>query len=111
MDGGGSVIFVPTSGLLGGNITEPCAGMTWWKGPQVGEKQPAKTLLQVLDRLIKPPSRLPHEPGSLTVPADHTAFVKLCIIPYVASCMFATVLLPVSAVYKIRGVGTVVTGR
>merc|ERR1719203_586887 len=74
------------SGFLGDNLAEPSKNMPWYKGFEVKvkkEKVKGHTLVDALEKVVRPPKR-----------NDKKAF-----------------RMPVSGVYKIKGVGDVVTGR
>jgi len=72
---------IPLSGWVGDNIVEPSKNMPWWKGyDDAGVK--GKTLKEALTSWVKPPKRTPG-----------LAF-----------------RMPVSGVFKIKGVGDVITG-
>jgi len=74
------------SGWMGDNLLEKSAKMSWWKGADVkSQKQPVHcdTLLDCLEHMVKPPKRALKKP----------------------------LRMPVSGVYKIKGVGDVITGR
>jgi len=78
--------FIPLSGFLGDNLNAPSKNMPWYKGFTVKikkEKVSGHTLVDALEKVVKPPKR-----------NDKKAF-----------------RMPVSGVYKIKGVGDVVTGR
>merc|ERR1719204_339472 len=83
--------FIPMSGYLGVNLTDKGKelqekAMPWWKGWTVTKKKKkikGVTLYDALENLIKPPKR------------DTTKPFRM----------------PVSGVYKINGVGDVITGR
>merc|ERR1711972_899103 len=78
--------FIPMSGFNGDNLNEPSKNMPWYKGFEVKikkEKVKGHTLVDALEKVVKPPKR-----------QDKKAF-----------------RMPVSGVYKIKGVGDVVTGR
>jgi elongation factor 1-alpha len=80
------VPFMPISGWMGDNLLEKSAKMAWWKGADVkSQKQPVHcdTLLDCLEHMVKPPKRALKKP----------------------------LRMPVSGVYKIKGVGDVITGR
>jgi len=80
------VPFVPISGWVGDNLLVQSAKMPWWKGVTVkSNKLPVEctTLLDCLEKMVKPPKRA----------------VK------------KSLRMPVSGVYKIKGVGDVITGR
>lgn len=68
-----NLVFVPVSGWSGDNLVEPCAHLSWYKGP---------TLLGALDGVSEPKR-----------PVDKS------------------LRMPLQDVYKIGGVGTVVSGR
>jgi elongation factor 1-alpha len=81
-----SVPFLPISGWFGDNLVSNSENMTWWKGVDV--KQGNKTvhvhtLLDALDKFVTVPERPSAAPART----------------------------PVSAVYKIRGIGDVLAGR
>jgi elongation factor 1-alpha len=82
-----SVPVMPISGWMGDNLIVKSTKMDWWKGCDVvgidGAKHHCDTLLECLNNLVVLPER---DPGSLL------------------RC-------PVSGVYKIKGVGDVITGR
>jgi len=78
--------FLPMSGWKGDNLTKKSENMDWWKGVDVKvkkEKVHVDTLLDALDKVVKPPKRDAKKPFRM----------------------------PVSGVYKIKGVGDVITGR
>jgi len=78
--------FIPMSGYKGDNLTKESDNMPWYKGFEIKvkkEKVKGKTLLNALNDVVKCPKR-PHK----------KAF-----------------RMPVSGVYKIKGVGDVITGR
>merc|ERR1711879_116674 len=83
--------FIPMSGFLGVNLTDKGNSirdekMPWYKGWEVKikkEKVSGKTLYDALELVAKPPKR------------DHKKPFRM----------------PVSGVYKIKGVGDVITGR
>jgi elongation factor 1-alpha len=80
------VPFLPISGWIGDNLLTPSTNMAWWKGVTVkSQKKPVKvdTLLHALNDMVKIPKR----------PLDKS------------------LRMPVSGVYKIKGVGDVITGR
>lgn len=84
------VTFIPVSGWTGDNLVYPSERMPWWKGAmvQVGEAA---------------------APRSVTVMTLAEAFNE-------ASCppprrLEAPLRMPITGVFKIKGVGTVVTGR
>eukprot|EP00488_Nonionellina_sp_1-RS-2012_P002714 TRINITY_DN53_c0_g1_i2.p1 TRINITY_DN53_c0_g1~~TRINITY_DN53_c0_g1_i2.p1 ORF type:complete len:450 (-),score=144.07 TRINITY_DN53_c0_g1_i2:166-1470(-) len=78
--------FIPMSGFKGDNLAAKSANMPWWKGFTVKvkkEKVTGVTLVEALERVVRPPKR-----------NNKKAF-----------------RMPVSGVYKIKGVGDVITGR
>merc|ERR1712045_649730 len=83
--------FIPMSGYLGVNLTDKGNAirdekMPWYKGWKVSikkEKIEGKTLYDALENVAKPPKRDTKKPFRM----------------------------PVSGVYKIKGVGDVITGR
>eukprot|EP01083_Nonionella_stella_P246075 854767_1 len=78
--------FIPMSGFKGDNLKDPSENMKWWKGFTVKikkDKVSGKTLCDALEKVIRPPKR-----------QNKKAF-----------------RMPVSGVYKIKGVGDVITGR
>merc|ERR1712137_606676 len=80
------VPFLPISGWIGDNLLTMSPKMAWWKGVTVkSQKQPVKVdcLLDALEKMVKPPKRALKKP----------------------------LRMPVSGVYKIKGVGDVITGR
>jgi len=80
------VPVIPMSGFHGENLCDVSTKMTWWKGVEVNvgkEKVKVVTLLDCLEKMVKPPPR-PND-GLLRV--------------------------PVSGILNIKGVGDVVTGR
>jgi elongation factor 1-alpha len=82
-----SVPVLPISGWQGDNLVAPSDKMGWWSGQDVikadGSKVHVHTLLQALNDFVCPPARLTDKPMRM----------------------------PVSGVYKIKGVGDVITGR
>jgi elongation factor 1-alpha len=82
-----SVPIVPISGWVGDNLVKHSAKMPWWKGQEVktmsGKKVTVCTLLDVFENMIELPVRDGDKPMRT----------------------------PISGVYKIKGVGDVVTGR
>jgi len=83
-----SVPFLPISGWMGDNLLTKSAKMAWWAGVDVVkplDKTSIKvvTLLDCLNNMVEPPTR------------DETKATRM----------------PVSGVYKIKGVGDVITGR
>jgi elongation factor 1-alpha len=78
--------FIPMSGWKGDNLNTVSENMKWYKGFEVKIKKDTitgHTLIDALDRVVKPPKRITKK-----------AF-----------------RMPVSGVYKIKGVGDVITGR
>ena len=78
--------FVPMSGWKGDNLKDKSTNMPWYKGWSVKvkkEKVEGFTLIEALEKVAKPPKR-----------QSKKAF-----------------RMPVSGVYKINGVGDVITGR
>ena len=82
-----SVPIIPISGLQGDNLLVESTKMPWWKGQDVevegGEKVHVRTALDALENMVRIPKR----------PED------------------AIFRMPVSGIYKIKGVGDVITGR
>uniref|UniRef100_A0A7C2ZMF8 Elongation factor 1-alpha n=1 Tax=Ignisphaera aggregans TaxID=334771 RepID=A0A7C2ZMF8_9CREN len=83
------ITVVPTSAWVGDNITKPSSNMPWWN-PQKWEElkkkygvNSAATLLEALDKYVKPPTK----------PIDKPLRI------------------PISEVFSISGVGTVPVGR
>ena len=81
------VAFIPYSGFKGENLVTPTDKMPWYKGWEANisptEKVNGVTLYDALEKLARPPKR--NKEGSVRV--------------------------PVNGVYKIKGVGDVITGR
>jgi elongation factor 1-alpha len=80
------VPFMPISGWMGDNLLKKSDKMAWWKGADVkSQKKPVHvdTLLDCLENMVKPPKR----------------------------ALKKALRMPVSGVYKIKGVGDVITGR
>jgi len=78
--------FIPMSGFKGDNLTTVSENMDWYKGFEVKvkkEKVKGHTLLDALNSVVKVPKRPTKKP----------------------------LRMPVSGVYKIKGVGDVITGR
>jgi elongation factor 1-alpha len=78
--------FIPMSGFLGENLTKKSDKMPWYKGFEVKSKKGTAqgfTLIDALDKVVTPPKRTEDKPFRM----------------------------PVSGVYKIKGVGDVITGR
>jgi len=82
-----SVPIVPISGWIGDNLIKKSTNMDWWEGQEVlnvnKEKITVVTLLDAFNDMVVLPKREPDKPMRT----------------------------PVSGVYKIKGVGDVVTGR
>jgi elongation factor 1-alpha len=83
-----STPFMPISGWIGDNLLKPSDKMAWWTGNEVvkpldGKTITVKTLLDCLNDMVEPPTR------------DAAKSSRM----------------PVSGVYKIKGVGDVITGR
>jgi len=83
-----SVPFMPISGWMGDNLLTKSAKMPWWDGVTIEKPLDKKslkvtTLLECLDQMVEPPAR------------DESKASRM----------------PVSGVYKIKGVGDVITGR
>jgi len=82
------VPIVPISGWMGDNLLKKSENMAWWTGQDVkpaGQKKAMHidTLLDCFEKFVQPPSR------------DGEGELRM----------------PVSGVYKIKGVGDVITGR
>jgi len=83
------VPFLPISGWMGDNLIKKSENMSWWKGVDViilgdeKKKVHIDTLFDALDKMVQPPGR------------------KLDV----------AMRTPLSGVYKIKGVGDVLTGR
>jgi elongation factor 1-alpha len=78
--------FIPLSGFKGDNLASVSPNMKWYKGFTVKikkEKVKGHTLIDALEKVIRPPKRAKKKPFRM----------------------------PVSGVYKIQGVGDVITGR
>lgn len=81
-----SVPVIPISGWMGDNLIKKSGNMDWWKGCDVligKEKVHIETLTDALEKMVRTPDR----------PVG------------------AVLRMPVSGVYKIKGVGDVITGR
>jgi len=82
-----SVPVIPISGWIGDNLIAHSTNMPWWTGVEVknvaGTKVQVKTILDVLEKQITIPPRV----------------------------IDKAMRMPVSGIYKIKGVGDVVTGR
>jgi elongation factor 1-alpha len=83
------VPFLPISGWMGDNLIKKSENMPWWKGMDVlilgdaNKKIHIDTLHDALDKMVQPPGRK----------------------------MDVAMRTPLSGVYKIKGVGDVLTGR
>jgi elongation factor 1-alpha len=80
------VPVLPISGWMGDNLLEKSKNMTWWNGQDIeceGEKLHVDTLQNVLNDMARPPKRDTDKPMRM----------------------------PVSGIYKIKGVGDVLAGR
>jgi len=81
------VAFIPYSGFRGENLVEATDKMPWYKGWKANvskdEVVEGVTLYDALEKLVRPPKRNPE--GSLRI--------------------------PINGIYKIKGVGDVITGR
>merc|ERR1712137_1507812 len=80
------VPILPISGWIGDNLLKKSDKMAWWKGQTVMVKKKKiliECLLDALEKMAKPPVRILDKP----------------------------VRMPVNGVYKIKGVGDVITGR
>ncbi|KAL1915137.1 uncharacterized protein VTP21DRAFT_7618 [Calcarisporiella thermophila] len=82
-----SVPIIPISGWVGDNLLKKSEKMPWWKGQEVvkadGSKVKVETLLNALNDMASLPARKDDAP----------------------------LRLPVSGIYKIKGVGDVIAGR
>jgi len=84
---GTCVPVLPISGWMGDNLNKKSEAMSWWSGTDVIDVDKQKvhihTLYDALDQFCKPPGRLTDAPMRL----------------------------PISGIYKIKGVGDVLAGR
>lgn len=82
-----SVPFLPISGWMGDNLIKKSENMAWWKGAEIkslaGEKHQVDTLLDYLNKVVELPERDTAKP----------------------------LRVPISGIYKIKGVGDVLAGR
>jgi elongation factor 1-alpha len=82
-----NVPIIPMSGLIGDNLLKKSDKMDWWQGVEVqkldGTKVHVTTLHDALELMVALPQRFPDKPMRM----------------------------PVSGLYKIKGVGDVITGR
>lgn len=81
------VPFIPFSGFAGENLVEPTDKMPWYKGwkSNVSKDEVVEgvTLYDALEKMARPPKRFPDKP----------------------------LRIPINGIYKIKGVGDVITGR
>ena len=81
------VAFIPYSGFRGENLVDKTDKMPWYKGWKVNiskdEVVEGYTLYDALEKIARPPKRFPDKP----------------------------VRIPINGIYKIKGVGDVITGR
>ena len=81
------VAFVPYSGFKGENLVTKTDKMPWFKGWKANLNKDTViegyTLYDALEKLVKPPKRFPEKP----------------------------LRIPINGIYKIKGVGDVITGR
>jgi elongation factor 1-alpha len=81
------VAFIPYSGYAGENLVERTDKMPWYKGWKANvskdEVVEGYTLYDALEKVARPPKRFPEKP----------------------------VRIPINGIYKIKGVGDVITGR
>ena len=79
--------FIPYSGFQGENLVEKTDKMPWYKGWSANLSKDKKvtgfTILDALENFVKPPKRAPEAP----------------------------LRIPISGVYNIKGVGSIITGR
>eukprot|EP00484_Ammonia_sp_Unknown_P012112 CAMPEP_0197074228 /NCGR_PEP_ID=MMETSP1384-20130603/211002_1 /TAXON_ID=29189 /ORGANISM="Ammonia sp." /LENGTH=497 /DNA_ID=CAMNT_0042513069 /DNA_START=49 /DNA_END=1542 /DNA_ORIENTATION=+ len=78
--------FIPMSGYRGDNLLAKSPNMPWWNGFEVKSHHKVLsgvTLYDALDKVMKPPKRITNKPFRM----------------------------PVSGIYKITGIGDVITGR
>jgi elongation factor 1-alpha len=81
-----STPIIPISGWMGDNLIKPSTNMDWWKGVDIkvgDETIHVHTLLDALEKMVKVPKRDADRPMRT----------------------------PLSGIYKIKGVGDVLTGR
>ncbi|CAE8627871.1 unnamed protein product [Polarella glacialis] len=83
-----SVPILPISGWVGDNLLKKSEHMPWWKGTDVS---------------------VPGEEGLVHVATLYDVLEKMCRVP--ARPWDAPLRLPISGVFKIKGVGDVLTGR
>jgi elongation factor 1-alpha len=81
------VPFIPYSGFAGENLVAPTDKMPWYKGWKANvskdEVVEGVTLYDALEKMARPPKRFPDKP----------------------------LRIPINGIYKIKGVGDVITGR
>lgn len=81
------VAFIPYSGFRGENLVDRTDKMPWYKGWKVNisknEVVEGHTIYEALEKIARPPKRFPDKP----------------------------LRIPINGVYKIKGVGDVITGR
>ena len=81
------VAFIPFSGFQGENLIKQTDKMPWYKGFKVNLNKDTCvegfTLYDALEKVVKPPKRFPEKP----------------------------LRIPINGIYKIKGVGDVITGR
>ena len=81
------VPFIPYSGFQGENLVKETDKMPWYKGWKANVNKDTvvegKTLHDALEKLVKPPKRFPEK----------------------------SLRIPINGIYKIKGVGDVITGR
>jgi elongation factor 1-alpha len=79
--------YLPISGWMGDNLIKKSENMPWWSGCDIeiegGEKVHVHTLLDALNDMVRPPKRDTDKP----------------------------LRVPISGIYKIKGVGDVLAGR
>eukprot|EP01083_Nonionella_stella_P109208 318205_1 len=80
------ITLITMYGFKGDNLKDPSQNMKWWKGFTVKvkkEKLSGMTLVDALEKVVRPPKR------------NNKKAIRM----------------PVSGVYKIKGVGDLITGR
>jgi elongation factor 1-alpha len=82
-----SVPVLPISGWMGDNLLKKSEKMTWWKGQEVTDQTGKKMLIETLLQGLNDFAGLPERKND------------------------APLRLPISGIYKIKGVGDVLTGR
>jgi len=82
-----NIPYLPISGWMGDNLIKPSTNMTWWTGVDIKRQDNTTchvhTLLDALNDMAQPPTRETEKPMRL----------------------------PISGIYKIKGVGDVLAGR